>query len=156
MPQMLDAFEIVRARSSREVHLILAGGLSERTRQRIPSLGSAWELGFVGPDLLPALYGSSDIAVTPSSWESFGFTVLEGMASQVATIAGAHGGMPEQIVDGESTHLPEAGARLAEAILRVTEDDAFRHRLADGGRKRSLDVFSERRLGDDLMNVFRS
>jgi glycosyltransferase involved in cell wall biosynthesis len=134
---------------------------------RLAEVGSAYNVGFVGPELLPALYASADISVVPSSWETFGFTVLESLASGVATIASRTGGIKEQIVDGESGRLIvitddeatfrlDASERIAAAILELVANPDLRSKLGAGGRERVLHNFSEERLGQDLFQLFHS
>jgi len=163
--QLLDAFDLVRQRARDTIQLVLVGGMSEPTVARVSRLGSAYALGFVGPELLPEIYAAADISVVPSSWESFSFTTLESLASGVATVASNAGGMAEQIVDGESGRLvdltgdacmyrPDAPQRLAAAILNLAEDPDLRAQLGIGARNRVLARFTEARLGQDLVDVF--
>lgn len=164
--QLLDGYTMLKQCTSIPTCLVLAGRRSESTKQRLARIDSAYDLGFVGPDLLPALYASADICVIPSSWESFGFTVLESLASAVATLSSETGGIREQIIDGISGRLvkitddeisfrPDAPERLANAMLELVIDTDLRDRLAAGGRERALKHFSEERLGADLVSLFQ-
>lgn len=164
--QLLDAYALLKQLTNKPIHLALAGRRSESTKKRLSRIDSAYDLGFVGPDLLPALYASADISVIPSSWEGFGFTVLESLASGIATVASETGGIREQIIDGESGRLvettddevtfrPDASERLATAILELVNDPDLRARFGAGARERVFRHFSEARLGQDLVNLFQ-
>jgi len=126
---------------------------------------------FLGPkhgEELARLYASSDLCVTPSSWENFPFVVLEALASGTAVIAGSGGGIKEQIEHGESGILvdltvesgsdfrPDASTRLAAAIGGLLQDESKRKELGRNARQRVLDHFTEKRLGQDLVNLFRA
>ena len=163
--QVLEAYKLIQATSiGMGVQLIMAGTLSQQTLNRIREMRSVHHLGFLEADLLPEVYATSDISLVPSSWENFPFTVLEALASGIAIVASRTGGIPEQLVDGESgrlvqladhhsIHLPDAPQRLAAAIMEIATDPELRTRLALGARKRALDRFSEARLGQDLVEL---
>jgi len=165
--QLIDAFELIRKQSpSDDLQLVLAGKISEKSIERLRRIGCAYCLGFVRSEQLAALYASADISIVPSSWESFGFTVLEAMASGLAVIGGRAGGIKEQIVHGESgiliditddevIHRPDAGERIASAVRMLAADTALRERLGRAARQRALTHFSELRLGAELTDIFR-
>jgi glycosyltransferase involved in cell wall biosynthesis len=161
---LIEAFAIIRRKTSAPVYLVLAGEISAARKSRIREIGGIYELGFVGPDRLPELIATADISVIPSSWENFPFTVLESMASGTATVAARVGGIPEQMRDEESgllvdtadeksIHLSHASENLAAAILRLVDDAELRKRIGKGARERILSQFTEKRLGDDLARV---
>jgi glycosyltransferase involved in cell wall biosynthesis len=162
--QLLDAFALVKQRQTPQLQLVMVGNRSASVARRIAEASDIYSPGFVGPELLPVLYASADIAVVPSRWENFPFAVLEALASSLATIASRVGGIPEQIVDGESGLLvdivsegdyrADAPERLTLAILRLANDPDLRVSLGAAARKRVLDSFSEGRLGEDLVRTF--
>jgi glycosyltransferase involved in cell wall biosynthesis len=163
--QVLDAYELLQSSAIRmDLQLIMAGRLSQPTLDRTRGMTSVYPLGFLEADVLPEVYATSDISIVPSSWENFPFTVLEALASGIAIVASRTGGIPEQIVDGESgrlveiadqhsIHLSDAPQRLAAAIIEIATDPELRARLALGARERALDQFSEPRLGQDLVEL---
>jgi len=58
-------------------------------------------------------------------------------------------------VDARSLHTPDASRRIADAILRLVEDPDRRRALGVAARRRAEERFSEKRLGKDLMAIFR-
>jgi glycosyltransferase involved in cell wall biosynthesis len=86
-----------------------------------------------------------DVLVNASRAEPFGLTVLEAQACGVAVVAGAAGGIPEFVYDGENGLLFEPGDEigLARALERMLGDAELRNRLAAKGlesaREKSID-----------------
>lgn len=164
--ELVDAIErLNRDGRGRHLDFILCGQMSEATSRRTVGMANVHRIGFCRGAELAAIYAASDIGVVPSSWENMPFTVLEAMASGLAVVASRSGGIPEQIVDGESgilvdlaeggRHRVDAGARLATAIAELVDDPARRHRLGLAARRRVLEHFSEARLGSELVARFR-
>lgn len=86
----------------------------------------------VGP-YLPFL----DVYVQPSLWEGMPFATLEAMASGVAVVASAVGGLPELLGDGCGVLVPPGrDDALADAILKMACDDDARASTARAGRRR--------------------
>jgi glycosyltransferase involved in cell wall biosynthesis len=163
---LLDAMELLGERR-KDFDLVLVGKLGEATQERARRLGNAHCLGFQTGARLPELLASSDIVVVPSRWENMAFVVLEAMASGVAIVASAAGGIVEQIEDGKSGLLvkvtdsagnfaTDAPRALAEAVERLLDDAPLRARLGQGARQRALDFFNEQRLGQELVQTFLS
>ncbi|MGD8395918.1 MAG: glycosyltransferase family 4 protein [Candidatus Eiseniibacteriota bacterium] len=75
------------------------------------------------------------VAVYPSAKEGFGLTVIEANACGTPVVATRVPGLRDAVSEDISGLLvPHADpARLAEAVLRVVEDDTLRARLAVGG-----------------------
>lgn len=147
------------------VSFLFAGRLSESNLGRIRSLPNTHTLGFLNSKDLAVVQASSDIAVVPSSWENFPFSVLEAMASGLPVIAAPVGGIPEMVLDGETgllvdiaatptTFKSTATADLASAIVALALDPQRRKRFGSNARQRILDHFTEARLGRDLSELF--
>jgi sugar transferase (PEP-CTERM/EpsH1 system associated) len=91
-------------------------------------------------DLLNAL----DVYVLPSVSEGISNSLLEAMASGLATVATAAGGNPEVVVDGQSGLLfPVADARkLAEQLCLLAGRPELRAHLGKGAVRRVREEFS--------------
>ncbi len=103
-----------------------------------PSLqGHVVWAGFVDhpADALAAL----DVLAHPADREPFGRVVLEALALGVPVVAVNQAGPAEIIEDGRSGLLvaPEDPAALAEAVVRLLQDDELREGLSDGARIRA-------------------
>lgn len=102
---------------------------------RMPA--GAWHLGYVGDDLLLALYAGATALVVSSESEGFGLPCLEAMAQGVPVVALRAGALPEVV--GDDGLLVEAGDddALAAALLRVERDPDLVAGLVRRGRARA-------------------
>ena len=94
-------------------------------------------------DLL-ARYQNADILVNPSFSESFGISIVEGMASGIPVIGGRVGGMAETVLHEETGLLVEPGDEddLASALLRILHDEQLARDMGVAGRHRAVHNFS--------------
>jgi glycosyltransferase involved in cell wall biosynthesis len=110
--------------------------------------------GAVSREDLPETYRRASAFVLSSDEEGLGIVVLEAMASGLPVIATSCIGPTETVTDGAEGFLVPVGsvAPLADAIVRVSSDEALRRRLSSGARRRAVEEFSlekaARRLGD--------
>jgi len=94
-------------------------------------------LGAVSDEDLAALYRRAGVFVSPSSYEGFGLTPLEAMASGCPVIATAVTSIPEVVGDaGVLLPEPEEGA-VAEAMHSLATDEERRAELRERGRQRA-------------------
>jgi glycosyltransferase involved in cell wall biosynthesis len=99
------------------------------------------------PELLQALT-SARVAVFPSFAEAFAIAPLEAMACGCPTVYSSLGSGPEAIEDGRDGILvnPREPAQIADAILRLLQDDDLAGRLSAAGYDRVRRDFSIERL----------
>lgn len=85
---------------------------------------------------VPARIAAADIAVLPSLSEAFPNAVLEAMASGLPVVASAVGGILEVVEDARTGLLvpPGDSPALADALVRLLQDDGLATRLAEAGR----------------------
>ena len=98
-------------------------------------------LGWVGDDMLHALYRISDLCIVPSIYEPFGIVALEAMASGCLCIVADTGGLREVVPVDERVGLrfpaSDAGA-LADVTGRILEDHDTRQQLVQEAREHVL------------------
>ncbi len=87
---------------------------------------------------IPRVLTAIDILAFPSYKESFGNTLLEGMAMKLPIVASNSGAVPEIIIDGQTGLLvpPKDANLLAEKILYLLRNPAMCQKLGNAGRKR--------------------
>lgn len=142
----------------KELHIVLVGkGDKEKEIQAF-----ALQHGFVNrlhilsnvpTSDLPAIYQSASVFVYPSLFEGFGLPILEAQYSGVPVIVGKDGCFPEAGGKGAmyvNQHEPES---IAEAILRVLNEEALRNDLIDKGKENAR-LFSEERQAKDVMGYY--
>jgi glycogen(starch) synthase len=119
----LDALAPVAARLG-NVRFVVAGtGTAEpelrRQARRLGLLRHGTFLGWVGDDMLHALYRVSEIVIVPSIYEPFGLVALEAMASGCLCVVADTGGLREVVPDDGSVGLrfPSKDAQALEEVL---------------------------------------
>jgi glycogen synthase len=141
----LDALAPV-IRRRRKVRFVVAGsGTAEeelkRQAKRLKLTRHGTFLGWVGDDMLHALYRVADLCIVPSIYEPFGIVALEAMASGCLCIVADTGGLRE-VVPGDETVGLRFASRDAEALgaqlERVLTDDVARARLVAEAREHVL------------------
>ena len=114
------------------------GPLRSTLERRAGELGLRDRVVFLGfrSDARDVVAGF-DVLVLPSRSEGTPLTVVEAMHAGVPVVASAVGGIPEQIVDGNTGLLvpPDDPAALARAMACVAGDGALAGRLAEAGRR---------------------
>lgn len=100
-------------------------------------------LGFVTEDEVVDELRTADLFVLPSFVEGLPVSAMEAMAIGVPVIATNIAGTSELIEDGRTGLLirPSDAEALADAIVRMIKDHAFRLRAAELGRKKVVDEF---------------
>jgi glycosyltransferase involved in cell wall biosynthesis len=111
-------------------------------------------IGYVTREEVAGLYAAARMLVFPSLFEGFGLPLLEAMHLGAPVACSSIGSLPE--VGGEAVLFfdPLAPEQIAEAVLRVTGDDALRQRLIAAGRKQ-VGRFSYARTAAATLDVFR-
>jgi len=135
----LDALAAVRRRLG-NVRFVVAGtGTAEaelkRQARRLGLLGHGTFLGWVGDDMLHALYRVAELVIVPSIYEPFGIVALEAMASGCLCLVADTGGLRE-VVPGDGSvglRFPSKDAQALEEVLEqaLTNPQAWSQVLAD-------------------------
>jgi len=108
--------------------------------------------GWLDEKRVSQLCAGADALVLPSYAEGLAMSVLEGLSHGLAVITTPVGAHLEVIEPEVSGILVPPGdiAALADALVRVIEDDGLRSRLAKGARARFLEKFDVRRYAARL------
>lgn len=102
-------------------------------------------------------YKSASVVVNPSLSESFGISVVEGMACGIPVVGTRVGGMRETILHDETGLLvePEQPDLLAEAIMSLLNDPKTARQMGAKGRNRAIEHFSWRARVDRLLSAYQ-
>ncbi len=147
---LIEACE--RLDAALQIHLVLVGEMgSSKLARRIAASPIQERIHVLGsrPDA-PAVAAAFDIAVLPAiKREGLPKTVIEAMASGVATIATRVGGVAELIEDGVSGVIvpPGDSQALTRAIAQLHDTPSLREALARRGKER---IGTHFRLGDTI------
>jgi glycosyltransferase involved in cell wall biosynthesis len=93
--------------------------------------------GFVEFEDMPALYSLARVLVFPSRYESFGIPIVEAMACGCPVITATTSACPEVAGDAAILVDPDDVHGLADAMYRVSLDDALAGNLRQRGLRRS-------------------
>ncbi len=106
---------------------------------------------------LISLYHRARLLVNPSYSESFGMSVVEGMAVKLPIVATRVGGMKETVEHGKTGFLVEKGNAedLGEALVRLLKDDQLCLEMGSKGYERALNSFSWEKRAGDLMGYYQ-
>jgi len=119
--------------------LVLAGGmgwLSDEVVREINAVGLPGRihfLGYVVEDDLPALFHSARLFCFVSLYEGFGLPVLEAQAAGVPVMTANNSSLPEVAGDAAILVDPTDVDAIADAMLRLSSDEALRQRLIAAG-----------------------
>ena len=108
----------------------------------------------VGAIEVNAFQSHADVVVQKSTREGFGLTVSEAVWKGRPFIGGDVGGIPLQIVDGESGYLVTSVEECADRALRVLRDPEHGRRLGRAGKELVRRRFLTPRLLRDWLRIF--
>jgi glycosyltransferase involved in cell wall biosynthesis len=105
-----------------------------------------------------ACYANCDVFALPSRGEGFGLVFLEAMAFGKPVVGGAHGGIPDIVVDGVSGLLVPHGnvERLAQSLEFLFRDSVRSAEMGARGKARVEKDFSFAQFQKQLEQILRS
>jgi glycosyltransferase involved in cell wall biosynthesis len=155
LPDLLRALASPTVKHLRWRATLAGGGSIDEFRNLAKDLGILEMLCFPGwldEVGVSELCANADVLVLPSHAEGLALSVLEGLSHGLAVITTPVGAHLEVIEPEVSGILVPPGdvAALADALVRVIEDESLRSRLARGARDRFLEGFDVRRYATRL------
>jgi glycosyltransferase involved in cell wall biosynthesis len=117
-------------------------------------------LSWIPSTKTPDFARSLDVFVLPSltqsNWkEQFGRALIENMACGVPVIGSTCGEIPNVIGDAGLIVKEGDDAELATALIRLRDDINLRNDLAKRGRERVLEKFTQKRIAEETVRVYR-
>jgi len=151
---MQAAFRLAgRDSDKRQLFLVVGQELPTRLMDNL-------EIRFIPPTNDPVqvalYYQSADIYLHAARADTFPTTVLEALACGCPVIATRVGGIPEQVMDGETGFLvPPADPVAFSNYIRLLFDNTnLRHRLADNAAKYALQNFGLKKMVDSYLAYY--
>jgi trehalose synthase len=111
-------------------------------------------LNNVGAVEVNAFQTQADVVIQKSIKEGFGLTVTEALWKARPTVAGNVGGIPLQIVDGETGFLVNSPAETAQRTIQLLEDRETARAMARRGKQHVRHDFLTPRLLRDWLGIF--
>ena len=163
---VIDAYRAVREKVP-DVQLALVGSMAtddpegwdffNRTMAHAdgdPDIKILSNLNNVGAIEVNAFQSQADVCIQKSTREGFGLTVTEALWKGRPTIGGDVGGIPLQIVDGESGYLVSSSEECAQRSLEILEDPDLAKRIGKAGKEHARQNFLSPRLLRDWLKIF--
>jgi glycogen(starch) synthase len=112
--------------------------------------------GYADYDAAPDLYRKQDIFVSPTYAEGFSNTVLEAMASGLASVSCDAVGVRDCLRHEENGLLSQPGdvPALAHNLRRIIEDAPLRARLARNALEECRRTYSWKAVGRQIMEIY--
>lgn len=155
---MLEAFARVKDRVPES--FLLAGKLTPGDAMAVEGWitalglgGRARLVGYLPDPALGTLYRAATAFVFPSRYEGFGLPILEAMGCGCPVVTGTLSCLPEIAGDAAITVHPDDAEALADALRRLSEDEALREQLRAKGAARA-GLFTWQRCAAETLRVY--
>ncbi len=163
---VIDAYRIVKEQIP-DVQLALVGSMATDDpegwdffnatvahAEGDPDIHILNNLNNVGAIEVNAFQSHSDVVIQKSTREGFGLTVTEAIWKGRPFIGGDVGGIPLQVVDGESGFLVSSVEQCAERAISILSDPGLGKRLGRAGKELVRQRFLTPRLLRDWLELF--
>jgi colanic acid/amylovoran biosynthesis glycosyltransferase len=157
---LLDAARIVKERGLRFRLVFIGEGEDRRSlEEQVRKLDLQEDVlltGALGQNRVMDYYRKADLFVLPSFAEGVPVVLMEAMALQIPVISTRITGIPE-LIEHEKTGLlvtPGNSVELADAIVRIFENESLGSRLGAEARKAVLDGFNQNENNQYLRRLF--
>lgn len=117
--------------------------------------GRCFRVGEVAPAEVREFYSASDIALSTSESETFGYFIAEGMAAKLPFVAYREGSVPELIQDGETGLLADSKDKFVDALTSLIQDRELREMLGRNSYERVKKEFSEKAFEGKFLKILR-
>lgn len=157
---LIESFRRVKAKGSRgrQARLVVVGDGPLREHYYKQANGDP-DIRFVGAVLegRPSYYAHSSVYACPTTKASFGITLLESMACETPVVCSDILGFRDVVVDGREALMVPCGDRdaLADALVRVIDDEGLAIQLGTTGRQNSLE-YSWARVTSRVLDVYQT
>ncbi|PZS12811.1 MAG: glycosyl transferase family 1 [Solirubrobacterales bacterium] len=165
---VIDAYRIVKAQVP-EVQLALVGSMATDDPEGWdyfnatvahadgdPDIHILNNLNNVGAIEVNAFQSHSDVVIQKSTREGFGLTVTEAIWKARPFIGGDVGGIPLQVIDGETGFLVSTVQECAQRALEILGDPGLGRRLGRAGKESVRRRFLTPRLLRDWLELFEA
>src|SRR6476659_7689609 len=152
---LIESFKKVRGRH-REAQLVVVGDGPLR-KHYYRAAGGDPDITFVGSVLgsRPSYYAHSAMYACPTTKASFGITLLESMACETPVVCSDIYGFRDVVKHEREALMVHCGDRdaLADALVRLLDDETLRARLGKRGRQEALQ-YSWARVTEAVLDIY--
>jgi phosphatidylinositol alpha-mannosyltransferase len=157
---LIDSFRRVKAKGTRgrQARLVVVGDGPLREHYYKQANGDK-DIVFVGAVLegRPSYYAHSSVYACPTTKASVGITLLESMACETPVVCSDILGFRDVVVNEREALMVPCGDRdaLADALVRVLDDQGLAIQLGTTGRQNSLE-YSWARVTSRVLDVYQT
>ena len=150
---VIDAYWMVKAEIP-EVQLAMIGALADDDPEGKEFLARSIAHAGADPDVrcltnldgvrdreVNAFQRAATVVIQKSLREGFGLVVAEALWKGIPVVGGAVGGIPLQIIDGQTGFLVTSPEECADRCLRLLRDAGLRERMGTAGREHVRENF---------------
>ncbi|MCQ2284394.1 MAG: glycosyltransferase family 4 protein [Bacteroidales bacterium] len=158
LANIFRAFDAFKAKESSDAKLLVVGdkkwwqGEIEDAYNAMQYQSDVIMMGRQPMDVLCDLYASARALVYASLFEGFGIPIVEAFNAETAVITSNVTSMPEVAGDAAVLVDPNRVPQIADAMLALWKDDAFRSQLIQKGQEQR-NLFSWQQTADRLWNT---
>jgi glycosyltransferase involved in cell wall biosynthesis len=158
-PGTLKAFSLFRERTGKDIPLVMLDFDKDDLNNILLEIGDPglieyiYLTGYVNNSELPGIYNLADIFLYPSFRESFGIPILEAQRCGVPVITSNTSSMPEVAGDGAVIIDPNNPGEIADAMIRLLEDEPFRESIVNKGMNNAA-KFSWRAMAKKVLAIY--
>lgn len=140
---LIMAFSQIYGNLNKEYDLVIAGSLKDEGNSlkelcdKLQISSNIIFTGFVDEDMLPILYGGTELFAYPSFYEGFGLPPLEAMSCGTPVITSNVSSIPEVVGDAGILIDPYDTSNLMEALANTLNNDSLKNKLSIAGLERS-------------------
>ncbi len=140
---LISAFNLLKQKYKIPHNLVLIGQKGWSYKPIFAAMADSpyrqdiYHLDYLTDELVAMFYARADVFVYPSHYEGFGLPILEAMIFDAPVVTSNVSSMPEVAGDAAVLVDPNNPEQLAEGILKVISDRAFRQDLIVRGRART-------------------
>lgn len=149
--------KLKQVRSDWVCWIVGEGDKKGELQDQAKELGVQEDVLFLGHrDDVPALLGLADLFVHPSIQDNQPFSVMEAQTAGLPSVVSDAGGLPEIVQHGVTGLVSPVGDvdRLFSHLLKLVEDDAYRHRLSANALRWGKEHWSMELMLERLMGVY--
>ena len=159
---LLDACRILSGRGvpffCRFVGCISPGFHVASFERMVKERGLDGKVGFSGPlygESKTKAYREADVFVHPTREDCFPLVILEAMSAGLPVVASEEGGIPDEVLDGDTGFLSRPGdaADLASCLEKLLTNPPLRMKMGKEGRQRFDSLFRKTGFEDRLIRI---
>ncbi len=160
LTNLLEALAILKSKNNFTGQLAIVGmtgWMSEDLESFVEKLGlssSVRFLGFVPDDDLRIFYNKALALVFPSFYEGFGFPIVEAMSCGTPVVTSNTSACLEVAGDAALTVSPREPQEIADAVLKIMDDDSLLEKLIVRGLVRS-EEFSFEKTAQKTLGIYK-